>query len=136
MTRADLSGNAPPIWVNWLSTGITSMLAVLFLVLVQQTRGQNDRIQTLQRRVEALENARALERTSALEQQVQTSVSRLQALEGLRGEMQRLAAQQQRLQTTLDQLRGTVGPTTLPPLPPATIPGPPPPPRPGTPGNG
>lgn len=130
MTRADVSSNPPPTWVNWLGAGITSMLAVLFLVLVQQVRGQNDQIQTLKQRVEGLENARALERTSALEGQVQTSASRLQALESLRGDVQRLAAQQQRLQASIDQLRGSSAPAPLPGLPPAVTPPPGTPPRP------
>lgn len=124
MTRADGPSNPPPNWVNWLGTGITSMLAVLFLVLVHQVRGQNDQIQSLQRRLEGLENARALERTSALEGQVQTSASRLQALESLPSDVQRLAAQQQRLQTTIDQLRGSGPPPPLPGLPPAMTPTP------------
>ena len=135
MTRADLSTSSPPAWLGWVGAGLTAMLAVLFLVLVQQLRAQNEQIQKLETRAKALENARALERTSALEEQVQSSVSRLQSLESLRGEVQRLAGQQQRLQTEIDQLqRGTPG--LLPPLPPATAPAPTTPPRPGSAGNG
>lgn len=130
MTRADVSSNQPPTWVNWLGAGITSMLAVLFLVLVQQVRSQNDQIQTLKQRVEGLENARALERTSALESQVQTSASRLQALERLRGDVQRLTAQQLRLQAAIEQLRGDSAPAPMPGLPPAISPPPGTPPRP------
>ncbi|MFM8525353.1 MAG: hypothetical protein ACKOCM_07010 [Cyanobacteriota bacterium] len=137
MTRAALRTSQPPTWLGWLGTGLTAMLAVLFLVLVQQLREQNEQIRKLGSRVEALENARALERTSALEEQLHSSVNRLQALESLRGEVQRLIGQQQRLQTAIDQLR-RAEPTILPPLPPAVTPVPAPtaPPRPGTPGNG
>lgn len=136
MNRADLAASPPPLWLNWLGTGLTAMLAVLFLVLVQQLRGQNDQIQTLQRRVEAMENARALERTTALEEQLHSSVSRLQALESLRGDVQRLAAQQQRLQTSIQDLQRSSGPSLVPPLPPAITPAPGAPPRPASPGNG
>lgn len=137
MTRADFTSSQPPTWLNWLGTGLTAMLAVLFLVLVQQMREQNEQIKKLGSRVEALENARALERTSALEEQVHSSVNRLQALESLRGDVQRLISQQQRLQGAIDQLKRSE-PRVLPPLPPATTPLPAPtaPPRPGSPGNG
>lgn len=135
MTSADLPPSSPPLWLGWLGTGLTAMLAVLFLVLVQQLRGQNEQLQRLEAKVQALQNARALERTDALEQQVHNSASRLQALEALRGDLQRLSAQQQRLQADIQQLNRRE-PGALPPLPPAiTAPGQPPV-RPGTPGNG
>ena len=41
MTRADLSTSSPPAWLGWVGAGLTAMLAVLFLVLVQQLRAQN-----------------------------------------------------------------------------------------------
>ena len=134
MTRADLSPSSPPLWLGWLGTGLTAMLAVLFLVLVQQLRGQNDQLQQLEAKVQALQNARALERTDALEEQVRNSVSRLQSLEALGGDMKRLAAQQQSLRADIDRLKRSE-PGALPPLPPATTPPGQTPARPGSPGN-
>ena len=68
-------------WVPWLQAGVTAMLVVLFVVIVAKTRQQNATIRQLQERVQGLENSRALERTTGLEQQLRTTVERLQAVE-------------------------------------------------------
>ena len=65
----------------WLQAGVTAMLVVLFVVIVAKTRQQNATIRQLQERVQGLENSRALERTTGLEQQLRTTVERLQAVE-------------------------------------------------------
>jgi TolA-binding protein len=92
--------------MRWGGAGLTAMLAVLFLVLLAQVRQQTDRIQLLQDKVQSLENARDLERTSAVEQQLRSTVQRLQALEGLDQRLQRLSLEQDSLRL---QLRATGG---------------------------
>ena len=57
-----------PDWVAWLQAGLTALLAVLFLVMLGKARVQAERIEELQERVQGLENSRALERTTGLEQ--------------------------------------------------------------------
>jgi len=95
-----------PDWVAWLQAGLTALLAVLFLVMLGKARVQAERIEELQERVQGLENSRALERTTGLEQQLRSTVERLQALErssaridvlsaensALRGELRHCAA--------------------------------------------
>ena len=100
-----------PTWMRWGGAGLTAMLAVLFLVLLAQMRQQSERLQTLQDRVQTLENARDLERTSALEEQLRSTVQRLQALEGLEQRLQRLSAEQDALK---QQLRAGSAPNLEP----------------------
>ena len=99
--------------MRWGGAGLTALLAVLFLVLLQQVRQQGQRLQTLQDRVQALENARDLERTDALEEQVRSTVRRLQGLEALRGAVQRLRSEQDTLRQQIranHEASGTVLP--------------------------
>ena len=84
--QAAISTDASPngaalAWVPWLQAGVTAMLVVLFLVIVGKSRQQNATIRQLQERVQGLENSRALDRTTGLEQQLRTTVERLQAVE-------------------------------------------------------
>ena len=84
--QAAISTDASPngaalAWVPWLQAGVTAMLVVLFLVIVGKSRQQNDTIRQLQERVQGLENSRALDRTTGLEQQLRTTVERLQTVE-------------------------------------------------------
>ena len=74
--------------------GLTALVAVLFVVLLQQVRQQGQRIQTLQEKVQSLENSNDLERTNALEEQLRSTVTRLQNLEGLEQSVQRLSLEQ------------------------------------------
>jgi predicted nucleic acid-binding Zn-ribbon protein len=107
--------------MRWGGAGLTALLAVLFLVLLQQVRQQGQRLQTLQDRVQALENARDLERTDALEEQVRSTVRRLQGLEALRGAVQRLRSEQDTLRQQIranHEASGTVLPEE-PLIPPA-----------------
>jgi TolA-binding protein len=117
--------------MRWGGAGLTAMLGVLFLVLLSQVRQQTERIQLLQDKVQTLENARDLERTSAMEQQLRSTVQRLQALEGLDQRLQRLSLEQESLKLQLGA-SSSPGVEPLPPLEPGSSnrpgrPSPPPP---------
>lgn len=94
-------GYSQPAWLVWLQLSLTTMLLVLFVVLVAQSRGQNRSMQNLQQRLQSLENSRALERTAALEQQLRAMLTRLQTLERQEAE---LAAARQRQRDLEEQL--------------------------------
>jgi len=83
-----------PSWMRWAGAGLTTLLAVLFVVLLQQVRQQSQDLKTLQNRLQTLENARDLERTNALEEQLRSTVQRLQSLEGLEQSVHRLSQEQ------------------------------------------
>lgn len=95
-----------PAWMRWGGAALTALLAVLFVVLLAQVRQQGQRLQTLQDRVQALENARDLERTNALEDQLRSTVQRLQTLEGLEQSLQQLSLEQANLR---QQIRSQAG---------------------------
>lgn len=110
-----------PEWAPWFQAGLSALLAVMFLVLVGKMRDQGSHIRTLQERVQGLENSRALEQTSGLEQQLRTAVARLQQLERSSGQVQNLVRQNQVFKEQLRQLKeaASVNPAgELPPLPP------------------
>lgn len=86
-----------PTWMRWGGAGLTALLAVLFVVLLLQVRGQGQRLQALQDRIQSLENAQDLERTNALEEQLRSTVQRLQNLEGIEQSLQRLSSEQENL---------------------------------------
>ncbi|MBM5813644.1 MAG: hypothetical protein FJ062_02600 [Cyanobacteria bacterium M_DeepCast_100m_m1_067] len=126
---------APLAWVPWLQAGVTAMLVVLFLVIVGKARQQSATIRQLQERVEGLENSRALERTTGLEQQLRSAVERLQAVERNSARIDGLSREAASLRAELSRLRGTAGapngapsrgdePPLLPPLPPLKTPAP------------
>jgi len=83
-----------PDWMRRAGAGMTAAVAVLFVVLLVQVRLQSNRIQQLQDKVQTLENANDLERTNALEEQLRSTVERLQGMEGLEQAVQRLSAEQ------------------------------------------
>lgn len=125
---------SPPAWLPWLQLSLTSMMLVLFVVLLAQSREQNRNLQRLQQRVQGLENSRALDRTTALEGQLRAMLVRLQNLERRAAD---LAAAQQRQLELEDQLRQQLlqrrPPRAAPveeaaPKTPLGQPGPPPPP--------
>ncbi len=138
MTQApDTPGSNPnaavPTWVPWLQAGVTAMLVVLFLVIVGKARQQSATIRQLQERVQGLENSRALDRTTGLEQQLRSAVERLQAVErnsaridGLSGENASLRQELRRLRSARDtsgdaapaqpKLDDQAAPPPLPPL--------------------
>ncbi|MCP9807139.1 hypothetical protein KBY71_11500 [Cyanobium sp. T1B-Tous] len=106
-------------WVPWLQAGVTAMLVVLFVVIVGKTRQQNATIRQLQERVQGLENSRALDRTTGLEQQLRTTVERLQAVERNSARLEALSGENANLRLELRRQRATrdTSGDTLPPLP-------------------
>ena len=106
-----------PDWVAWLQAGLTALLAVLFLVMLGKARVQGERIQELQERVQGLENSRALERTTGLEQQLRSTVERLQALERSNARIDVLSAENSALRGEVRQLRRSAASSALPSLP-------------------
>jgi hypothetical protein len=119
---------APLAWVPWLQAGVTAMLVVLFVVIVGKTRQQNATIRQLQERVQGLENSRALERTTGLEQQLRSTVERLQAVERNSARIEALSGENANLRLELRQRanRDAAG-DSLPPLPKLDEPAAPPP---------
>ena len=104
----------PPDWVAWLQVGMSALLAVLFLVMLSKARQQGSRIQELQDRVEGLENTRALERTTGLEEQLRTTVERLQEVERSTARISVLSADNEALRGELNQLRRSASQRTRP----------------------
>jgi hypothetical protein len=106
------SGSLPqlPDWVAWFQVGLSALLAVLFLAMVSKARHQGARIQELQDRVQGLENTRALERTTGLEEQLRTTVERLQEVERATARINVLGADNEALRAELSQLRRSAGP--------------------------
>ena len=80
-----------------IGAGLTALVAVLALVLLQQLQQQASRNQALEGRVQDLENRRDLERAQALEAQLRALAERLQGLEASAGQVQELELQQQEL---------------------------------------
>jgi TolA-binding protein len=83
--------------MRWGGAGLTALVAVLFVVLLLQVREQGQRLQTLQNRLQTLENANDLGRTNALEEQLRSTVQRLQRLETLDTTVQALSREQEAL---------------------------------------
>lgn len=118
-----------PAWLPWLQIGVSSLLAVLFVVLLIKSRDQNQRLQQLEMRLQGMENNRSLDRTAALEQQLRTLAERMRGLEGQREELESIRRERDEMRSDLQQLRqaspppgappGTVLPALPLPLPPA-----------------
>lgn len=122
-----------PDWFPWLQAGLTAMLAVLFLVMVGKLRLQSTQLRGLQERVQGLENSRALERTTALEQQLRSTAARLQDLERSNAQLEGLSSDNARLRREIQQLRRAAAPATTPVAPEPALPVAPPPPVPARP---
>ena len=90
-----------PTWMRRAGAGLTALVAVLFVVLLLQVRQQGERIQTLQDKLQTLENEKDLDRTNALEEQVRSTAERLQNLEGLEQTVQSLRSEQDSLRAQL-----------------------------------
>lgn len=96
----------PPLWTGWLQIGLSSMLAVLFLVILAKTREQSQLLMRLEQRLQGLENSRALDRTSVLEEQQRAMVGRLQSLEAGAQRLEALEQQQDQWRSALADLQG------------------------------
>jgi hypothetical protein len=108
MVPASNSAKSPPVlpeWTIWIQVGLTALLAVLFLVILDKGRQQSAKIQLLEQRLQGLENSRALDRTTALEQQLRSTVERLQRVERNTSRIDSLTAEGKDLQKQLFQLR-------------------------------
>lgn len=92
------------LWIQAIGTGLTACLAVLFVVMLQRLQEQTRSLQQLERRLQTLENAKALERTNTLEQQLRATVDRLHAVETLQGSIADLTRQQQQMGDQLQRL--------------------------------
>jgi hypothetical protein len=120
----------PPPWSGWLQIGVSTMLAVLFLVMVARTREQNLLLRQLEQRVQGLENSRALDRTSVLEEQQRAMVERLQKLESGNSRLEAIEQQQEQWRQALSDLqdrairRPEPAPELLPAPPPRPAPSP------------
>lgn len=96
------SPQAPlPTWMRRAGAGLTALVAVLFVVLLLQVQQQGERLQTLQDKLQTLENEKDLDRTNALEEQVRSTAERLQNLEGLEQSVQALRSEQANLRAQL-----------------------------------
>jgi len=115
---------APP-WVGWFQLGLSSMLAVLFLVVLAWSREQGRDLRQLRMRVETLENSRSLEKAADQNGQLRTLTQRLEDLEARSTErLERSEAERMRLQQRLVEQRerasspgpmpGDAGPTSDP----------------------
>jgi TolA-binding protein len=107
--------SAVPDWLPWLQLGITTMLAVLFLVMLAKGREQNHRLRELEQQVQGLENSRALDRTPAMEQQLRSMLQRLQKLEAQGVRLEAMVGRQEQLERELLELRSRAAPLPLPP---------------------
>lgn len=83
---------------------LSSLLLVLFVVVVNRQHAQAQRLGELLGRVQTLEQSRALERTAVLEQQLRAMLTRLQELEK-RNQQQQLVQQLQELKEEVQRLR-------------------------------
>ncbi len=114
-------GLEPPLprWMRLLGAGLTALVAVLALVVLHQLQEQASRSQTLERRLQALENRRDLERTQALEAQLRAVVERLRGLEANSSQVQEFALQVEdlRRQLQLQRLHPAPEPPELLPYP-------------------
>ena len=110
------SNGASLAWVAWLQAGITAMLVVLFFVIVGKSRQQNATIRQLQERVQGLENSRALDRTTGLEQQLRSTVERLQAVERTGTRIDGLSRETANLRAELSKLRAARPSETTDPI--------------------
>ena len=97
-----------PAWLFWLQLGLSTTLAVLFVVMLVRTRQQSVNIRQLQEKVAGIENSRALERTSAVEDQLRSTAERLQELERSSARVAGLAAENTRLRQELRSLEGAM----------------------------
>ncbi|MCP9858592.1 MULTISPECIES: hypothetical protein [unclassified Cyanobium] len=96
----------PPIWTGWLQLGLSTMLAVLFLVILSKAQEQSQRLMRLEQRLQGLENSRALDRTSVLEEQQRAMLGRLQTLETSAQRLEALERQQEQWRSALADMQG------------------------------
>jgi RecB family exonuclease len=100
----------PPPWLGWFQLGLSSMLAVLFSVVLAWSREQGQELRQLRLRLGALENSRTLEKAADQSGQLRTLTQRLEQLESRTTEGQeRSESERMRLQQVLGELRQKAG---------------------------
>lgn len=104
--RPALAGSAgTPAWLGWLQVGMSSMLAVLFVVTLVRSREQNQELQRVRQRLKLLENSRSLDRSVAQDEQLRAVVQRLQTIEEQQAQQLQVAERErQRLAQQLLEL--------------------------------
>lgn len=98
-----------PAWLFWLQLGLSTTLAVLFVVVLVKTRQQSVAIRELQDKVAGIENSRALDRTTAIEDQLRMASERIQALERQGAQVAGLAGENARLKQELRSAEAGLG---------------------------
>lgn len=95
----------PLPWPALIQIGLSTMLLVLFAVVIGRSREQQQELVRLQQRLQSLERARTLEQAASEEGQVRAFADRLQALEAQMAErQQRSEAERLRLQRLITEL--------------------------------
>lgn len=103
------SPTAPP-WLSWFQLGLSSMLAVLFLVMLAWSREQGRDLRQLRLRVETLESSSSLEKAADQNGQLRTLTQRFEQLEARATEqLERSEAERVRLQQLLVEMRERAG---------------------------
>lgn len=97
-----------PDWLSWVQLGLTTMLVVLFTVMLSRGREQSGQLRALEARLEGLEKSRALALEPILEKQMQSIIQRLEQLEGEGERLEELDNQQKQLEQEILRLRGQV----------------------------
>ncbi|MBM5799329.1 MAG: hypothetical protein FJ077_00485 [Cyanobacteria bacterium K_DeepCast_35m_m2_023] len=115
-----------PTWLFWLQLGLSTMLAVLFVVTLVKTRQQSLAIRDLQDKIAGIENSRALDRTTAIEDQLRSTSERLQAVERQGAQMAALIAENARLRQAANSAAAERVTPTPPPALDGAVPPPPP----------
>lgn len=92
-------------WPALIQIGLSTMLLVLFVVVIGRSREQQQELVRLQQRLQSLERARTLEQAASAEGQVRAFADRLQALESQMAERQQQSeAERLRLQRLITEL--------------------------------
>jgi len=93
-------------WLGWFQLGLSSMLAVLFLVMLAWSREQGRDLRQLRMRVETLESSSSLEKAADQNGQLRTLTQRFEELEARATErLERSEAERTRLQQLLVEIR-------------------------------
>ena len=101
---------AAPPWLGWFQLGLSSMLAVLFLVMLAWSREQGRDLRQLRMRVDTLESSSSLEKAADQNGQLRTLTQRFEDLESrATQQLERSEAERVRLQQLLVEMRERAG---------------------------
>ena len=110
-SRGQRRAGDQPQWLPWVQLSISTMLVVLFVVMLAKVREQATSIGELEQKLSTIENSRSQDRTTAMEQQLESMIQRLQSVEKLSDQLRNVDRQQQALKQDLQQLRSIPRPT-------------------------